>query len=85
MAKLIFAKLFELHDLHEYQVLVTKEYDPEDDTFKIVQTIDFEDVRPSLSLGFKDENKCNEYFDAYDKERAMIFLKEIKSTIEANF
>ena len=80
MSKLKFAKIFELGD---YQVLITKEYEPEDDSFKVVQTTDLEKCRPSLSLGFEKEEKCTECFDNYNEENAQRFLTQIQSMLNS--
>jgi len=78
MSKLKFAKIFELGD---YQVLITKEYEPEDNTFKVVQTTYLEECRLSLALGFEKEKKCNECFDNYNEDNAQNFLTQIQSML----
>jgi len=79
--KLTFAKLFELKN---HQVLITKEYeyDGKVDTFKLVQTTDLKDVRPSIGLGFDDEKKRDEAFDNYTEKDANNFLKTIKKMLK---
>lgn len=79
LKKYHFSKIFELG---EYQVLITKEYEPDDDSFKVVQTTDLEDCRPSVALGFKDEDKCNKCFEDYTLENAQKFLDNIKLMLE---
>lgn len=78
MAKIIFAKIFELD---EHQVLITKEYEPEDDSFKVVQTTDFEDVRPAVAWVFKDESVRDKCFDDYKESQAKEFVKSIQEML----
>jgi hypothetical protein len=63
-------------------VLITKEYDNDNDIFNVVQTTNLDGVRPSLALGFKSESKRDECFNDYNEEKAGIFLQTIRKMLE---
>lgn len=78
MAKLKFSKLFEVGD---YQVLITKNYEAEEEMFTVSQTTELEDCRPSLSLGFEKEKDCDKCFEDYNSKNAKKFLQQVKTML----
>lgn len=77
--KSIFAKIIELKD---YQVLVTKEYEPEEDIYKVVMKTSFEDFEPEMKMGFKSQESCDKYFEKFDETDAELFISDMKSVME---
>jgi hypothetical protein len=71
-----FAKLFEIED---HQILIMK--DETEDGYEIKQIVDFEEVRPIMSIGFDSEEKCNECFNKYGKEEAEKFYNVISNML----
>lgn len=68
-----FAKLFEFDNK---QVLITIEDGHEGDNgFMVVQTTNFDIVRPTLSVGFDNENDRDKYFKEYNTKNAKKFFK----------
>lgn len=66
------------------QVLVTKEWDDDDEKDKITQRVFYSDLNISMDIGYKSETAMNEAFDAYDQTKAEICLKAVKVIIPNN-
>lgn len=73
-----FAKVFEIDT---NQVLITKEFDENDDTYLLKQTTEFDEVTPAMSMGFDTEEKRDKAFEDYNEENAQMFLNVINSML----
>lgn len=77
-----FAKLFEFED---NQVLVTKhDEEGEENEFKVIQTTHCEGLQIDMAVGFDDEEKRDNYFEKYEKSRAIGFLDLVNDMINEN-
>ena len=66
-----FAKLFDLQD--KEQVLLTVNYDDDDDNYKLNITTDFGNARAEMKLGFSEEERALNAMDKYKIEDAEKF------------
>jgi hypothetical protein len=66
-----FAKLFDLEDGE--QVLVTVDYNDNEDRYELVFRTDFDGVVAQMSLGFKDEEKAVKALEKCELKRAVDF------------
>jgi hypothetical protein len=71
-----FAKIFEIED---HQVLIMK--DDTEHEFEVKQIVDFDEVRPVMSLGFDSEEKRDECFNNYSKENAEKFYNVVSNML----
>lgn len=78
MAK--FAKIIELEN--ENQVLLTVDYDDEDDTFKVRIRTDLDGCVAQISLGFDTEEKASNLLNIYSKEKAISFRSEMEKMLK---
>lgn len=68
--KTTFCKIFELKD---YQVLITKEYDHQEDVFLVRARIEHKGLTYSINHGYKVEKDRNKAFlETTDKEAIML-------------
>lgn len=79
MSKITFCKIIELEN---HQVLIMKATDPDDYQFLVNVTTDFEDVRPSIGMGFDDEAKRDKCFEDYNEEQAKKFIETMKEMLK---
>jgi hypothetical protein len=79
METLRFAKILEVDN---HQVLIVKEYDDEDDAYKVNQTTEKEGVRITMAFGFTDKHSCDDCFSKYSDENARKFLESLTSLFE---
>jgi hypothetical protein len=71
---------FKIIELPTHQVLLTKDFDSEDDCNPVlVITIFFGSVKASHKLGFQDDKQLEDAFNGFDEELAQVF---IDNTIE---
>ena len=73
MAK--FAKLIELDN--DEQVLLTVNYNDEDDNFEVFIRTDFEGCAAQIKLGFDSEEKANKVIETYSQEQAVKFRSKM--------
>ena len=73
MAK--FAKLIELDN--DEQVLLTVNYNDEDDNFEVFIRTDLEACVAQIKLGFDNEEKANKVLETYSQEQAVKFRSEM--------
>lgn len=73
MAK--FAKLIELDN--DEQVLLTVNYNNDDDNFEVFIRTDLEGCVAQIKLGFDSEEKANKVLETYSLEEAIKFRSEI--------
>lgn len=73
MAK--FAKLIELDN--DEQVLLTVNYNDDDDNFQVFIRTDFEGCVAQIKLGFDSEEKANKVLETYSQEQAVKFRAEM--------
>lgn len=73
MAK--FAKLIELDN--DEQVLLTVNYNDDDDNFEVFIRTDLEGCVAQIKLGFDSEEKANKVLETYSQEQAVKFRTEM--------
>ena len=73
MAK--FAKLIELEN--DEQVLLTVNYNDDDDNFEVFIRTDLNGCVAQIKLGFDSEEKANKVLETYSKEQAVKFRSEM--------
>ena len=71
----MFAKIYESEKLG--QILVTKEYDAEEDTAKIAITLERNDVLVKFSIGVNSSEAQEELFKFMDLQRAETIIQEV--------
>ena len=74
-----FAKLIELEN--NEQVLLTLNYNDEDDNFEVEVRTDLEGVTASIKLGFNEEEKALNMLEKYKKDDAMKYRNEMVKMI----
>ena len=74
MAK--FARTFELSN--DQQVLLTLNYNDEDDNYEIEQRTDYLGMVMKIKLGFDTQERAEEVLDVYTIEDANSFIKTVK-------
>lgn len=72
-----FAKLIELEN--DEQVLLTVDYNDEDDMYEVAIRTDFEGLVASIKLGFKEENKALETLKKYNEDSAVKFRQQMET------
>lgn len=77
-----FAKLFDVQDGH--QVLVTKEFNNEDDSFDIDVRTNYGGVKATITGGYDSEAKRDQMFDEYDEVKAREFMQGILNKFSYN-
>lgn len=70
-----FAKLIELEDGE--QVLLTVNYNDEDDNYEVEVRTDLEGVTASIKLGFNKEDKALSVLDKYSKKDALKYRNQM--------
>lgn len=70
-----FAKLIELEN--NEQVLLTLNYNDEDDNFEVEVRTDLEGVTASIKLGFDEEEKALLMLEKYTEESAVKYRNEM--------
>ena len=73
-----FARLF---DLGNYQVLLTKGYDAEEESFSVSQTTENDHVSYSIKLSMNYEDSRDRYFDTYNEEDAKHYLASVTNIL----
>jgi hypothetical protein len=73
MAK--FAKLFDLED--DEQVLLTLDYDEEEDMHRVTIQTDFDGCEAKIRLAFNTLDKAISALNSYTKDKAIDFRTEI--------
>jgi hypothetical protein len=73
-----FAKLFEIDN---NQILITKDYDYDEDVYLLKQRTSFDEVDPSMSMSFDSEEKRDNAFNDYNQDNAQKFLNLVSSVI----
>ena len=73
MAK--FAKLIELDN--DEQVLLTVNYNDDDDNFEVSIRTDLDCCAAQIKLGFDSEEKANNLLETYSQEQAVKFRSEM--------
>lgn len=71
----MFAKLFESETLG--QILVMKDYDSENDEFKVSFTVELQDVQVKFSVGSYSEQTQEEVFNKMTLESSENVIREI--------
>ena len=74
-----FAKLIELEN--NEQVLLTLNYNDEDDNFEVEVRTDLEGVTASIKLGFNEEEKALKMLEKYKKDDAIKYRSEMVKMI----
>lgn len=74
-----FAKILEVDN---HQILVVKEYDGEENSYKVNQTTEKNGMRITMAFGFTDKNACDDCFSKYSDENARKFLENLTSLLE---
>lgn len=77
MAK--FAKLFELEN--NEQVLLTVNYNDEEDVYDVCVQTDVEGVNIKINLSFKDKERAMEMMDSYSLEKAKYFRDDVSKIV----
>ena len=77
MAK--FAKIIELKN--ENQVLLTIDYDDDEDNFKVKIRTDLDGCVAQISLGFETEEKATNLLNIYSEEKAILFREEMEKML----
>lgn len=72
-----FAKLIELEN--DEQVLLTVDYNDEDDMYEVAIRTDFEGLVASIKLRFKEENKALETLKKYNEDSAVKFRQQMET------
>jgi len=70
-----FAKLIELEN--DEQVLLTLNYNDEDDIFEVEIRTDLKDVTASIKLGFDEEEKALNMLEIYTEHSAIKFRQQM--------
>ena len=70
-----FAKLIELEN--NEQVLLTLNYNDEDDNYEVEIRTDLEGVTASIKLGFNEEEKAINMLEKYTNESAIKYRNEM--------
>lgn len=74
-----FAKLIELDN--EEQVLLTVNYNDDDDKFEVFIRTDLEGCVAQIKLGFDSEEKANKVIQTYSQEQAVKFRSEMATIL----
>jgi hypothetical protein len=77
MAK--FAKIIELEN--ENQVLLTVDYDDDEDNYKVRIRTDLDGCVAQISLGFETEEKATNILNIYSQEKAILFREEMEKML----
>ena len=77
MAK--FAKIIELEN--ENQVLLTVDYNDDEDNFKVKIRTDLDGCVAQISLGFETEEKATNLLHIYSEEKAILFREEMEKML----
>ena len=77
MAK--FAKLIELDN--DEQVLLTVNYNDDDDNYEVAIRTDLEGCVVQIKLGFDSEEKANKVIETYSQEQAVKFRSKMVATL----
>jgi len=75
---------FRIIELPTHQVLLSKDFDNEDEDSKplLVITIFCDSVKFKNKLGYEDEQKRNDVFDKFTENQAEAFLKGVLELLE---
>lgn len=71
-------KFAKLYDIGDDQLLVTKDYDDEDNLFSLKVTTQFDGVSYSMYPSFSSEEDRDEAFNAFDLKMANTHYKAIE-------
>lgn len=71
----MFAKLFDSQTLG--QILVMKDYDSDNEEFKITFTVEIQDVRAEFSIGVATEDARDKAFNEMTLESSENIIKEV--------
>jgi hypothetical protein len=74
-----FAKIIELDN--DEQVLLTVDYNDEDDNYEVNIRTDLKGVSASIKLGFKEESKASSMLEKYKKTDATEFRKRMETML----
>ena len=74
-----FAKLIELEDGE--QVLLTLNYNDEDDNFEVEVRTDLEGVTASIKLGFNEEEKALNMLEKYNEDSAIKYRQQMETML----
>ena len=74
-----FAKLIELDN--EEQVLLTLNYNDEDDNYEVQIRTDLNGVTASIKLGYNDESKALETLKIYNKQDAEKYRLQMENML----
>lgn len=75
----IFAKTFKIND--NQQVLLTKNYNDEDECYELEQRTDYLGMVMKIKLRFDDVEAHNQAFRNYNKQDASNFIQQIKNLV----
>ena len=74
-----FARTFELNN--NQQVLLTLNYNDEDDNYEIEQRTEYLNMVMKIKLGFDTQERAEEVLEIYTKLDAENFIKQIKELV----
>ena len=77
MAK--FAKIIELEN--ENQVLLTVDYDDDEDNYKVRIRTDLDSCVMQISSGFETREKATNILNIYSQEKAILFREEMEKML----
>jgi len=71
-----FAKLFDLEN--DEQVLLTSNYNSEDDEYEIEVRTDFKGLSAKITMSFTSEKKAKKAMESYNNDNAIAFRSQMK-------
>ena len=74
-----FSKLIELEN--NEQVLLTLNYNDEDDNFEVEVRTDLEGVTASIKLGFNEEEKALNMLEKYNEDSAIKYRQQMETML----
>ena len=74
-----FAKLIELEN--NEQVLLTLNYNDEDDNFEVEVRTDLKGVTASIKLGFNEEEKALNMLEKYNEDLAIKYRQQMETML----
>lgn len=77
-----FARIIDFPD--ESQMLLTIDYNQEDETHQLTMRCDFDELSMKMGLDFQEEESAQEAMENFTQEQAMLFKTEMENYVLKN-